>query len=70
MSDNSIVWISEVDTIRYSVTLENKGFHRGKFSKILFKWIIIFVYFKIDNSILEASFKAKKFLLSLPEQNL
>ena len=37
MSDNSIVWISEVDTIRYSVTLENKGFHRGKFSKILFK---------------------------------
>lgn len=37
MSDNSIVWISEVDTIRYSVTLENKEFHRGKFSKILFK---------------------------------
>lgn len=36
-ADNGIVWISEVDTIRYSVTLENKGFHRGEFSKILFK---------------------------------
>lgn len=39
-------------------------------SKILFKMNYNFVYFKIDNSILEASFKAKKLLLSLLEQNL